>query len=432
MVIVHTLKSFVLVIHRQHTVGRNFDLGGVASRPDWSCFATEYDRDNVSLLSEESCSSSAVRANATDDSLPTSTRKHSKRRHGNSYADPEYNYHVDITSPKRTQDRRGGFCQPENIAHGSGKCTNMSKSSKFKPFHHSNTPFQEKLTPKSNWWSEERYMSVDLNSGSSSFHQNSETNCPSAGSKPLSQDPFSAFDSPEVHVDARSSKNCEPVASSPSGSFISQKFAFHDSPVTSKIGLVPTGPDFFPFPHGQTPSPELSAHERFSKAEEGKEKFQPKENSRQEEENSILNYLFTENEDATSALRSKSMNSECKKANDADSGLKEECINTTMPDHAEEASSSLKTPHKFHFTVDEKEDHHHSEIPLPCRSWNKVVNTETEDPEPPQERNKESKQQSEFVNSSCQVMMLQSYVLQFLCVQKVLKDAAAQNGIRKI
>lgn len=61
-----------------------------------------------------------------------------------------------------------------------------------------------------------------------------------------------------------------------------------------------------------------------------------------------------------------------------------------------------------------------------------VVNTETEDPEPPQERKKESKQQSEFVNSSSQVMKLQSYVLQFLCVQKVLKDAAAQNGIRKI
>ena len=54
------------------------------------------------------------------------------------------------------------------------------------------------------------------------------------------------------------------------------------------------------------------------------------------------------------------------------------------------------------------------------------VNTEMEDSEP-QERKKESKRQSEFVDSSSQVMMLQSYVLQFLCVQKVLKDAAAQN-----
>ncbi|XP_050368331.1 uncharacterized protein LOC126786528 isoform X2 [Argentina anserina] len=35
---------------RQHTRGMNFDFQGVASRRDWSCFATEYDRDNTSLL----------------------------------------------------------------------------------------------------------------------------------------------------------------------------------------------------------------------------------------------------------------------------------------------------------------------------------------------------------------------------------------------
>ncbi|PRQ34814.1 hypothetical protein RchiOBHm_Chr5g0073231 [Rosa chinensis] len=409
----------------EHT-RRKFDFGGVASRPDWSCFATEYDRDNASLLSEESCSSSAVRVNATDDSLPKSTRKHSKRRHGNSYADPEHKYHVDITSMERTQDRSRDFFQQKNIAHGSGRCTNMSKSSKFKPSHHSNTPFHEKSTPNSNWRSEERYMSVDINSGSSSFHQNS---CPSAGSKPLSRDPFSAFDCPELHADARPSEHCEPVASSPSGSFISQKFSFHDSPpVTSNIGCGPTKPNLYPCSHDQTPSPDLSAQESFSKAEEGKVKFQPKEKSRLEEENAILNNLLTESVDAASALRSKNKYSECKKAKDADSGQNEGSIKATyMPDHTEEASSFLKSPDKIQNTVDEKEESHHSEIPLPCRSRNK----EMEDSEP-QERKNESKQQSEFVDSSSQVLMLQSYVLQFLCVQKVLKDAAAQNSMKKI
>lgn len=56
--------------------------------------------------------------------------------------------------------------------------------------------------------------------------------------------------------------------------------------------------------------------------------------------------------------------------------------------------------------------------------------TEMEEAEP-QETKKESKQQSDFVDSSCRVMMLQSYV-QFLCVQKVLEEAAAHNGLKKI
>lgn len=59
-----------------------------------------------------------------------------------------------------------------------------------------------------------------------------------------------------------------------------------------------------------------------------------------------------------------------------------------------------------------------------------LVFTEMKEAEP-QETKKESKQQSDFVDSSCRVMMLQSYV-QFLCVQKVLKEAAARNGIKKI
>ncbi|XP_004296014.1 PREDICTED: uncharacterized protein LOC101301766 [Fragaria vesca subsp. vesca] len=403
--------------HRQHIGGRDFQ--GVASLPDWSCFVNEYDRDSASLLSEESCSSSAVRISATDDLLPSSTRNRSKRRQGDSYADPEFTYHVDITSREITQDRSRDFFQQENVSHSSGKCRNISKSSKFKPSHHSKTHFQEKPTPNCNWWSEERYMPVDINSGSSTFHQHS---CPS-GSKPLSRDPFLAFNSPNFQADARSSRHCEPVASSPSVSFISQKFAFHDCPpVTSSIQCGPTKPDLFPCSHDQTPSPDLSAQESFSKAEEGKSKFLPEEKSRQEEQKAILKNLFTVSEGAASALQSKNTNSECKNRKDADSGL-EESIKTTDA----EASSFLKSPDIFNSIVDEKVESHHSEIPLPCRSQNK----EMEDSEP-QEIEKESKRQREFVDSSSQVMMLQSYVLQFLCVQKVLKDAAAQNSMKKI
>ncbi|XP_021806840.1 uncharacterized protein LOC110750783 [Prunus avium] len=416
---------------RHHTVGRSFDFGGVTNQPDWSCFVTD-ERDNLSLLSEESCSSSAVRVNAIDNSLSKSTRNRSKRRHDNAYAGPEY--HANVTSTGKTHDKSRHVVHPENIAHGSGKCTKMSNSSKLKPSHYSNSPFDEKLTPNSNWFAEERYMSVNINSVCSSFHQNSDTNCPSAGSKLLFGDPFSASPVPELHLDPRSpSKHSEPVASSPSGSFITEKFEFHDSPTTCKIGVGSTKTELFPYSPGNTPSPDLSAQESVSKVEGRKAESQPSEEFKLEEENCIMNNgLFTENNDEMGALTSKSKNSEFKEAKDAAPELKASVKSTYFPDHAEKASSSLKTPGKFESKIDGNEyvaqtfkDHHGYEIPLPCQHRNK----EMEDAEP-QERKKETKQQGDFVDSSCRVMMLQSYV-QFLCVQKVLKEAAAQTGIKK-
>ncbi|PQQ01853.1 hypothetical protein Pyn_04906 [Prunus yedoensis var. nudiflora] len=409
---------------RHHTVGRSFDFGGVTNQPDWSCFVTD-ERDNLSLLSEESCSSSAVRVNAIDNSLSKSTRNRSKRRHDIAYAGPEY--HANVTSTGKTHDKSRHVVHPENIAHRSGKCTKMSNSSKLKPSHYSNSPFDEKLTPNSNWFAEERYMSVNINSVCSSFHQNSDTNCPSAGSKLLFGDPFSASPVPELHLDPRSpSKNSEPVASSPSGSFITEKFEFHDSPTTCKIGVGSTKTELFPYSPGNTPSPDLSAQESVSKVEGRKAESQPSEEFKLEEENCIMNNsLFTENNDEMGALTSKSKNSEFKQAKDAAPELKASVKSTYFPDHAEKASSSLKTPGKFESKIDGNEDHHGYEIPLPCQHRNK----EMEDAGP-QERKKETKQQGDFVESSCRVMMLQSYV-QFLCVQKVLKEAAAQTGIKK-
>ncbi|CAB4282035.1 unnamed protein product [Prunus armeniaca] len=424
---------------RHPTVGRSFDFGGVTNQPDWSCFVTD-ERDNLSLLSEESCSSSAVRVNAIDNSLSKSTRNRSKRRHDNAYAGPEY--HANVTSTGKTHDKSRHVVHPENIAHGSGKCTKMSNSSKLKPSHYSNSPFDGKLTPNSNWFAEERYMSVNINSVSSSFHQNSDTNCPSAGSKLLFGDPFSASPVPELHLDPRSpSEHSEPVASSPSGSFVTEKFEFHDSPTTSKIGVGSTKTELFPYSPGNTPSPDLSAQESVSKVEGRKAESQPSEEFKLEEENCIMNNgLFTENNDEMGALTSKSKNSEFKEAKDGAPGLKASVKSTYFPDHAEKVSSSLKTPGKFESKIDGKEFSLFPEITMVMKFLfhvnigtktnvlHSLINAEMEHAEP-QERKKETKQQGDVVDSSCRVMMLQSYV-QFLCVQKVLK-AAAQTGIKK-
>lgn len=297
----------------------------------------------------------SVRVNAIDNSLSKSTRNRSKRRHDNAYAGPDY--HANVTSTGKTHDKSRHDVHPENIAHGSGKCTKMSNSSKLKPSHYSNSPFDEKLNPNSNWFTEERYMSVNINSVCSSFHQKSDTNCPSAGSKLLFGDPFSASPVPELHLDPRSpSKHSEPVASSPSGSFITEKFEFHDSPKTSKIGVGSTKTELFPYSPGNTPSPDLSAQESVSKVEGRKAESQRSEEFKLEEENCIMNNgLFTENNDEMGALTSKSKNSEFKEAKDAAPGLKASVKSTYFPDHAEKASSSLKTLGKFESKIDGKE-----------------------------------------------------------------------------
>jgi hypothetical protein len=50
----------------------------------------------------------------------------------------------------------------------------------------------------------------------------------------------------------------------------------------------------------------------------------------------------------------------------------------------------------------------------------------------PQERRIITKTKSNCDTSSCEVMMLQSYVLQLLCVQKILKDASTQDTMKKV
>lgn len=54
--------------------------------------------------------------------------------------------------------------------------------------------------------------------------------------------------------------------------------------------------------------------------------------------------------------------------------------------------------------------------------------TEIQVPQPQGRR----KTESNCDNSPCQVMMLEGYVLQFLSVQKVLKDTSAQYAEKKV
>ncbi|KAM1899999.1 hypothetical protein TB2_028662 [Malus domestica] len=96
---------------RHHAVGRNYDFGGVTRQPDCSCFVNE-ERDDLSSLREESCSSSAVRDNTIDSSLSKSTRNWSKKRHDKAYSGP--GNHSNITSTEKIQNKSRHAVQPEN------------------------------------------------------------------------------------------------------------------------------------------------------------------------------------------------------------------------------------------------------------------------------------------------------------------------------
>lgn len=55
------------------------------------------------------------------------------------------------------------------------------------------------------------------------------------------------------------------------------------------------------------------------------------------------------------------------------------------------------------------------------------LNSEIDDAAP--ERKILSQRQGKCIDSSSPVMMLESYVLQFLCVQKILKDSSEPNSV---
>ncbi|PON37690.1 hypothetical protein PanWU01x14_318480 [Parasponia andersonii] len=265
---------------RPPTVERNFDLKPVTSQPDRFCFGTEDAQDNSSLQSEESCSSSAVRFQATDKSLPNSTSWQGRRGPGNAFAGSGDQCGLKKAFANETKDDR----QKESMACVSGKRKNMLNLPKSKASHLSSPFFQENLGTEDIWFFEEAYATVDMYPGSSSFDQNSGTKYTGFDTEPWDKDPLSKFPAPKLHVAATPSCdrfNCEPVESSPSNCF-NPKIPFHASSIISM-------PDFYPDSEsrrmhqdssyiagsqGETPSPDLSVQESFSKDVEYKPKFE--------------------------------------------------------------------------------------------------------------------------------------------------------------
>ncbi|KAM4083610.1 hypothetical protein ACB094_08G071000 [Castanea mollissima] len=334
---------------RRPTLGRKLDFRDVTSQSDWFCFTTEDAKDNLSILSEESCSSSAVWGEATNH-LESNAASRQRRRPSNAFAGPRKKYDVKKIFAKETWYKDTDEIGQGNDLRGSGKCTNRSNPSKSKPSHHS----QGKLGQNGCWFYEDGYNSVKMNSGFSSFSRNSETKLPFSGSKIWMEDPSSELPVPRSDIDA-----------------IAEKFALHDSPISSKVKFGSTMPDLSPDSklegtplgslhlagsHVETPFPDISAEESASREVENKAKIQPGPFKKLGliEEICMGNGLFSENKKAIDGSSSGNIDCGCEE----ERGESQEVVQnleTSSPDHAERVSSSLSISEKLQSIVEEQE-----------------------------------------------------------------------------
>ncbi|KAJ6763675.1 hypothetical protein OIU79_024259 [Salix purpurea] len=415
---------------RKPSLRMNFGFGDTTIQPDWSCFITEDARDNQSLLSEESSSSTAVRDKVTDIS-PSNSRARRSRRHQNASGFPENNCSTKSIFLKGRQFKNGEEIQKGNNVFGSGKSTQIPMLSDSRSAHNLDCPFQEKIGSSRGWMFKEGYGSADMNMGFSSPCQTSEKKHPLSGIKPWTEDTFDAF-VPEPQIDARLSfdttKYDGSVKRSPSGSFVCEKFSLcqksssmhsHDSPTFSKVEFGTTKPDFtldspdFEFEgnpsdpskdaasHGEKLVLELSAKESVRKDKKNRSKFQQTNYEKVETWNSPVG----NNMKPMDALESVDNDPERKDARD----------------EPLETSSSVKIPNKSESSVDKKEYHHDAEVYPPCPKGNKEA--ENEGPGV-----RKISRDGNHPDSSPPVMMLKSYVLQLLCVQKAPKEASVQTA----
>ncbi|KAJ4719247.1 hypothetical protein OWV82_010851 [Melia azedarach] len=428
---------------RYPKAGGNFDFRQLIHQQDQSYY--EDARDNLSLLSEESCSSTAVRGEATNKSPPNSTARQS-RRPKDTFGSDENKYGFRNMYAEETQHRDSFDLQQGSYTCGSGKCTRMPSPLKpmSKQFPNLNSPFQVRFGQQENLLFEEGYSSAAVSPDISSFCQTSEA-IPSLGSKPQRQDPFIGFSVPVSHMGTKSSvdgsKHNKSIKYSSLGGTACEKLPLsymscHDSPMFQNPEFVTTKTSFSldsePLPSfcvsrscRESVFPDLSEQESVSKDEGSKSETQPA-NSKNESgiQNCSHNHCsFSENKEIINVSDFEDI-IKCNEAKDGTSAQKgSQKLPSPDPEHLGEASSSVKNPDKFEHVHDTDQN---VGIPICCQ--NEIE--EIDDAAP--ERKIPSQRQGKCPDSSSPVMMLESYVLQFLCVQKILKDSSELDIMKEV
>uniref|UniRef100_A0A803PVQ5 Uncharacterized protein n=1 Tax=Cannabis sativa TaxID=3483 RepID=A0A803PVQ5_CANSA len=264
--------------NRAPTVENILDFKPETSPPDRFCFTTEDAIDNSSLQSEESCSSSAVRYQATGNFLSNSSRQ-GRRRQCNVFAGSGDKHAFKKAFANVNKDD----IQQENMASGSAKRINMINNLRSKPSYPSS--LQRSFGAEDISFFEGAHTTIDMNPGSDSFNQNLGTKNNSFHSDFLDEDPFCKFPTPKLHGGSNPSCdrfNCDSAECSPPELF-NPKIPLHassmnvepDIHVDCELRRRPQDSSSIAGSQGETPSPDLSAQESFSKDVEYKPKFEP-------------------------------------------------------------------------------------------------------------------------------------------------------------
>ncbi|CAK9139873.1 unnamed protein product [Ilex paraguariensis] len=406
------------------TVRRTFDVGDVTNQPAWSCFVTEEARESMRSLSEESCSSSAVRSEATRYPLANLVSKCSGK---SIYA-------------KETQSKKRDILQQGENMGGQGTFTSLANAPSLAPAHYSASTFQTKSGSDDGWLFE------GYASGSGVQHS------ASSASQFSTEDTFGDYPVPKLHVDATASfeksKHDAPAKYSPCNSFFPGKLAFSQSHKNTSFPNTRSGlskpkllPDFnmecisqdsF---HvlgglGEMEFPKTTVQGSVCKVGAKTSEILPTDGGKFERKDDVCNWSHSLSSEAGKAMEASDSVNNCSHSKEPEDGTPEmETLKATCsPENAEETSSSVDILDKSDGSIDEKKYRKDTQASVSCQNGCKDM--EIEESGPIEGRNG-SKGEKNSGDPSCQVMMLESYVLQLLCVQ-VLKEAFAQGIAKKV
>ncbi|KAL5710062.1 hypothetical protein ACHQM5_020671 [Ranunculus cassubicifolius] len=421
------------------------------SQPVWSSFADDDDeKDNISLLSESSATSNTVEGGKSKSVLGKSPRKYESelwRDHVKVYSKK------DLYAEEAVYGNRDSKHRVKNL-NVTGHHRRVLNSPRNKLFDECVDPRRSKDSDSHyRWLFEEEFTPVDINLCFDSFQRTSAD----AGCKYSSEVLFDAFPSSSpylnTHTSCKKTKIDSPVKYSPfGGSLFTEKIlspqAFSpmqcfDSPSFLDIGLKSRKPAISQAsrmhaepPHSYHASgcqedvecPGLSGQEQIH--EDGKERSEIQSNGYGGSPDALERDISVGNND----LSGKTVDDPCSRANSkgkgTENGTPENCdqpITMDCSEHVDEISSAMKeVPNEPESCLSDK---HLFDGILSSQNCNEGT-VEIEEESDFQEIDTTFKE-NDSKETSYKVM-LESYVLQLLCVQKVLKEETQQNSVKKV
>ncbi|KGN46768.2 hypothetical protein Csa_020937 [Cucumis sativus] len=386
-------------VKRNPKATRISDLQDKTHQRDWFCSMEDDVTDNFSLLSEESCSTSAVRGEPFDSTPLNSNPKQSMRRAMDDDAGPGNSYSVNSIYSRdphyKIKDE-----EPK-------KYVRESNSSKSNPVHHTNSPFMEKPQTFKTWSFEKEF-------NFSSPCQRPVADCPFRGSMPWNEYPCTESSLPESSF---TNKHVETVPR-PSSTPISKRPSFHPSNIAtavlecnpcsnSKFVRTYTSMTETTSSHGEDQiSPVLSAQGSVGTCEKSGSKAP-----------SLGSEKVDFHEDKCNRIRSKVCVEDTNEDWLDDSNLERKNCDSIRNETENEspAVENLEASHDSDLVINGGKTNKFNpddKVSVPYSKEEKEV----EDVKV--EGRKRRSKSCNMVDSSSQVMMLESYVLQLLFVQK--------------